>query len=313
MARHLVWGRILLRGAALKTMSPVLTLIVAGSRPQGPSPRLFEGVERQRTDGSLAVLVVSTRPPASSVAGLRGVRWLSAPADAGTLPELRGLALATAESRWVALTEDFCVPSALWAETMIGAIESTQATALGGPIDRDGGRPADWALTLAEYGRCLAAPVRGPVTHLPEINIAYDKEALRRRLGTLPTEVVPSAIDGELRRHGETFWYEPDALMLDTNRQPLAAACRSQAHHGRFWAGRAHRRRSLAWRLLRFLGAWLTPFVALLRIARGAHRAGRLDKLLLALPPLSLLLLAWALGEAVGTLIGTGRSGDHWR
>lgn len=294
-------------------MSPALTLIVAGSRRPGPSPRLFAAVERQRSDGTLQVLVVSTRPPASGVVDLSGVEWLSAPADAGTLPQLRGLALAAAEGRWVAFTEDFCVPSARWAETMISTLESAPATALGGPVDRDGGRSSDWALTLAEYGRCLAAPARGPVTRLPEINIVYDKEVLRQRLGTLPASVVPSEIDHELRRHGETFWYEPDALMLDTNQQALLAACRSQYHHGRLWAGRAQRHRHLARRLVRSLGTGLIPFVALRRIARGAHRAGRLEKLLAALPPLSLLLAAWAGGEAVGTLIGAGQSGNPWR
>jgi len=294
-------------------MPPALTLIIAGSRPNGPSPRLFAALERQRTDGTLEVLAVNPHPPSSDLADLNGVRWLSAPPGAETIPLQRGLALAAARSRWVAFTEDFCIPSDRWAETIIGALESAPAAVLGGPVDREHGGPAEWALTLCEYGRCLAAPARGPVACLPEINIAYDTEVLRRRLGALPIAVVPSAIDRELRDHGESFWYEPGALMLDANSQPLLAACRSQAHHGRFWAGRAHRHRSLAWRLLRSLATPLVPLLALLRIVRGAHRAGRLDKLLIALPPLSLLLAAWAGGEAIGTLLGVGRSGDRWR
>ena len=65
-------------------------------------------------------------------------------------------------------------------------------------------------------------------------------------------------------------------------------------------------------RALRAMLAPLAPAAQLVRIMQGAVPAGRGRQLLVALPCLLALLVAWAIGEATGSLFGEGASRDHW-
>lgn len=294
-------------------MPVVMTLVVAGSRPSGPSPELLAAIEGPLRAGAVRLVVASARPPVDAIAALDGVDWLEIESSEATIPRLRGRALAHAQGRWVAFTEDFCVPAPGWTEALLRRLEDTSAAAVGGPVDRRDGHPRDWALTFVEYGRCLAAPAAGPVERLPEINLAYDLETLQRHFGKRLDEVAPSAIDAALRGAGETFWYEPEMLMIDASARAFWPSCRALFDHGRLWGGGSWRGRSGVLRVARLAATPALALLSLLRIARGAHHARRLGRLMICLPWALALQVCWSLGEAMGTLLGPGASATRWR
>jgi hypothetical protein len=229
-----------------------------------------------------------------------------------TIPALRLAGIRRARASLIAVTEDFCAPVSGWAEALIAARDRVAAVAVGGPIARRGGGAADWALTLAEYGRFFRREPAGEVTDLPSINVAYDADRLRAVLPEDADGLFETQVHARLRAQGGRFWRVPGAVMLDENVRPLGSAARAQYHHGRLFGGARMHGHPLLPRVVRALMAPAVPAVLLQRIAREAGSAGHLGDVARALPALSILMSAWAAGEAAGSLFGEGRSGLRW-
>ncbi|MEB3165820.1 MAG: hypothetical protein VKO65_04045 [Cyanobacteriota bacterium] len=183
---------------------------------------------------------------------------------------------------------------------------------LAGPVSRQSGGAADWALTLIEYGRYFRVAPEGPIADVPSINVAYDADHLDKALGPDATGFYEVEVHARLRTDGARMWRVPAAVMVDDNRRPLAEAVLAQFHHGRLYGGQRSTRRSIPSRLLHLALTPAIPLVLLARIAPETWAAGRGSQLIRALPALALLLLAWAVGEATGTLAGEGDSHRHW-
>ncbi len=293
------------------TPGPSLTLVVVQSAPGPLGSAFFSSLERDLADGLLEVIVVADVEPAAMAGARKGARWVASCAGA-TVPDRRGLGLAAARTPFVALTESFCVPAPGWTRAILRAHAERDVVAVGGPVDRRAGVPRDWALTLLEYGRFFGAGQAGEVSDLPGINVAYRVERLVRVLGRLPARVVEVEVHSALREAGETLWRDPGAVMLDAGRMASGAARRAQYRHGRFYGGRRVAGRPAAHRLLRLALAPAVPVVLGSRIARRALGAGRGGAFVRSLPHLAVLLAAWAVGEAAGSLFGEGRTGEQW-
>lgn len=290
---------------------PDLSLVVAGSRPNGPPAQLFDALAPALAHGTVEVIVASARPEGGP-SPRQGVRIVRAPCRT-TVPRLRALGLAAAKAPIVALTEDFCVPAPGWAEAILGAHRRLEAIAIGGPIDRQDGGAADWALSLFEYGRFFRREPEGPVPDLPGTNVSYKACRLREALGAPPEEFLEVRVHAALRTRGETFWRLPEAVMIDRNERPLLSAVASQYHHGRLFGFLRAEGSGIGHRLLRVAAAPLVPAVLIARIAPAAAAAGRTSALLRSAPILLLLSLSWALGEGVGSLFGAGGSRLRWQ
>jgi hypothetical protein len=290
-------------------MTPRLSVVVAGSRPQGPPEALFHSLRPLLQSGAAELLIATTRPdvPTSSPA----TRTVMCP-PGSSIPALRLAGVRQACAPLVAVTEDFCAPVSGWAEALIAARDRVAAVAIGGPIARRGGGAADWALTLAEYGRFFRREPEGEVPDLPSINVAYDADRLRAVLPEDAGGLFETHVHARLRAQGGRFWRVPGAVMLDENVRPLRSAARAQYHHGRLFGGARMHGRPLLPRVVRVLMALAVPAVLLQRITREAGSAGHLGDVARVLPELSLLLSAWAAGEAAGSLLGEGRSGLRW-
>ena len=289
-----------------------LSVVVVESRAAAPRQELFEVLAPRLEDGSVEVLVVPGREPAPAPwANHPAVRRVACPPNA-TVPRRRAAGLRAARAGLVALTESFCVPTPGWAEAILAAHTRRRGVAVGGPVDRRAGTPAEWALTLCEYGRFLPRQAAGRVEDLAGVNVAYDRERLIAALGDLPEEILEVELHAELRRRGAALWWEPSAVMLDTEKLSLNAALADQYRHGRLFGGRRSAGSGWPARLLRASLAPAVPAVLLSRIAPAAVEAGRGTALARAAPLLLLLLTAWAIGEGVGALAGPGRSASRW-
>lgn len=290
-------------------MTPRLSVVIAGSRPDGPPDALFRGLYPLLQTGVVELLLATARPDAQvREPGTRIVQC----APGSTVPAMRLAGVRAATAPLIALTEDFCAPAGGWAETLLNARERVNASVLGGPITRRAGSAADWALTFAEYGRFFRREPEGEVADLPSINVAYDADRLR---GALPPDaegLFEVQVHARLRARGDRFWHLPGALMFDENKRSLANAISAQYQHGRLFGSGRVQGQGLFPRFARCALAPAVPAVLLSRIARGAAAGGKTTEMWGALPALLLLLGAWSAGEAIGSLFGTGYSGARW-
>lgn len=232
------------------------------------------------------------------------------------VPRLRAAGLRAARGTIVALTESFCRPAPGWAEALLQARARSGALAVGGPMRRARGSGSHWALTFAEYGRFLQGEPEGPVLDLPLTNVAYERdrllEILARAPGGLADEFVEPEVHAALRSAGEVLWRTPAAVMFDDNDVGLQSSLPAMFHHGRLYGGRRVEGQGLLVRLLRSASSPLVPWIHLARIAKPASAVHGPLVVVRCLPQLSVLLLAWALGEGVGSLLGAGDSASRW-
>jgi hypothetical protein len=288
---------------------PELSVVVAGSRPQGPPEEIFEVLRSGLETGRYELLLATTRPPER---GLPPATRVLSHAQGTTLPELRLAGVRAARADVIALTEDFCAPVVGWPERLLEAHRRLDAVAVGGPVGRRRGSAAHWALTLVEYGRFFRTEPEAAVEDLPSINVAYSARELHAALPETARGLFEVDVHERLRAAGGRFFRVHDALVFDENTVPLAGARRAQFNHGRLFAAGRVRGRRLLPRLARFVLAPLVPAVLMGRIARGAWAAGATAPLLRALPQVAVLLAAWSAGEAVGSLLGEGDSAARW-
>jgi hypothetical protein len=290
--------------------APLLTVVVAGSRAGGPAAAFFDVLAADLARGDVEVVLATARADAG-VAPPAGVRVLRLPVGT-SVPRLRAAGFRAARAPLVALTEDFCVPTAGWVAALRAAHAAGVVAAVGGPIRRFHGRAVDWALTFCEYGRFFAAGVAGPVHELPGANVCYAAARLTAALGGIPDDFQEVEVHARLLRAGEVLLWQPAAVVHDVNERPFLGASAGMFHHGRLFGGRRVAGAGAVARLKRVVLAPLVPLVLGVRIARGALRSGHAGPLLRSLPFTGVLLVAWAVGEACGSLFGEGRSASRW-
>lgn len=290
-------------------MLPRLSIVVAGSRPEGPPEALFGALHSHLQSGNVEVVIATAR--ANAVSRWPGTRIVQC-APGATVPTMRLAGVRAANAPFIALTEDFCVPGDGWADTLMAASGRVKAAAFGGPVARRSGSAANWALTFVEYGRFFRREPEGEVSDLPSINVVYDARRLREALPPELQGLFEVQLHTQLRERGERFWRIPDAVMYDNNDCPFAKAARAQYFHGRLFGGDRVQGRSAFSRFLRCAIAPALPVILLGRIAREARAAGHQADLWRALPALLFLLVAWSLGEGVGSLLGKGQSAGRW-
>lgn len=291
---------------------PELSVVVAGSRPDGPPAGLMERLGPLLAEGRAEILIASSRPRPVPDALQPGVRPVPC-APGTTVPRLRAAGWEAARGAIVALTEDFCLPAPGWAEALLTAHGRHPAIAVGGPVTRCTGSGTDWALTFCEYGRFFHVATEGAVSDLPGINVSYKSLALRRLLGgSLPHEVRETDLHAAIVRLGGTLWGDPRVVMEDASRTTLGRAIGSMYHHGRLYGGERVAGRPATARLVRAVLAPAVPAVLAVRIVRQVIPAGHGARLPGAAPALVCLLAGWAAGEGAGSLAGPGESGRRW-
>lgn len=294
----------------MKTEMPLLSVVVAGSRQEGPPRELMETLRPDLQSGRVE-LILATARRSENPAPETGVVFLRSPAGT-TVPELRAAGVAHARAELVALTEDFCVPGEGWVDALLQAHAGQAVTAAGGPVSRRNGSAAHWALTFCEYGRFLASTHSGRVDDLPGINVCYRTRDVRDALGALPSRWREVDVHGSLHKAGRVLWYTRSALMFDRNSRPLSSALGALYHHGRLFGGQQKERLALLARLARVLMTPVIPPLMWARQFRPAVAAGLLGPWLKAAPLTLVLLTGWALGEAWGYMCGPGDSEQRW-
>jgi len=251
------------------------------------------------------VLVDASRDGTADLVGwaVPGVRVLRRPV--GRLaPELWRVGLDETEAPLVAFSTAAMVPAVGWLDALLVRLGQTGASAVGGPIEpADGLGATDRAVYLHRYA--------GYLRPLPEHAEPAGDNAIYRRdrltaLGPLPgCGFWEAEIHRALKERGDRLATSDRALVTFAGGSRLRSALDQRHRHARHYgASRAGRMRR-AERLARSAAAPLVPVVMTGRIAGALRSRGRtVGPWLSALPRLSLLLAAWASGEARGVWEG---------
>jgi hypothetical protein len=224
----------------------------------------------------------------------------------GYLHHARAIGVAHVTGDYVMLAEDHCLPEPEWAQVIIDRIADGWDGI--GTVLRPGNRASHWAEAsfLIGYGEWLMPLSAGPTTVLCGLNGTIRTDLLRARGDRLADELVIGAILVQrLGRSGERFYLETGAAMRHFDPSTASFAISSLAALGLGFG--ALRTQPWPWPL-RMLYPLAMPLVAALH-ARRALRHYLRTRRRSALPVTALFLsfvlaVVWAVGEAVGALLG---------
>ncbi|WP_218081773.1 glycosyltransferase family protein [Anthocerotibacter panamensis] len=223
------------------------------------------------------------------------------------LPFLLGEGLAAAMGNLIAVTEGHCTFAADWAQQAIAAHAGTDVPVLGGVVEPGEGLTAlDWALYFCDYGQFLAPLVGGLNSDLPGNNIVFKRQILAGKEFTA-TGFWKTFFCYELQ--GEALRAEPALVCFYNRHLKLLPLLVRRWHHGRCFGAMRADKSSWSRKLLYALIGPLVPGLLVYKLWGRVWPKNRYRGRFLRVLPLSLLILtAWAVGEWVGNLFGSGGS-----
>jgi hypothetical protein len=252
------------------------------------------------------------------------VRFVDVTNDAVPMRRLVGVRTATGDI--VGLIEDTSWPDETWCAAAQGAFEDPQVAAAGGSVRIAATLPSRYqALGWSEYG--AFAPLLRPPT------ASHDSESRRRwTAGRVPgnnmafrrVELFEAVHDEEaglfegiacdrLLARGRRVVFQPQMSVNYAACDPRNASLTARLHHGRIYSGAQAAEWTWPARLVHLAKTPLLPLVLTMR--RAAFLA-QSDRIVAQMPILFWIFLmesSWALGEAIGTLRGVGKSVSEWR
>jgi hypothetical protein len=290
---------------------PALSVVVAAWNGAATLRRCLASLHRQAgVRGRVEVVVARCFDAAAdALAEPPGIVDLRLP-EKTRAPSLRAAGLVRSRAPVVAFIEDHCTCEPGWAAALLRA-HAEGHTAVGGPVEQaDGAGRLDWAVYFYDYGRYMPPCEAGAVAQLSGLNMSFARPVLDETLGRQPGAVFEAEVQSEMRRRGHGLWLEPAAVVEHGAHRPAREAVSQAYGLARGYASRRLAGHSRARRAAYAAASAVLPVVLAARIVAGVlHKRRRRVALLLALPWLAILLLAWSAGEASGYLDGDGQSG----
>lgn len=225
---------------------------------------------------------------------------------------LRAEGIRAARGEIVALTEDHARVVADWAAGMVQAHATTDAAAVGGPIENEVNQALNWAVYFCDFGR-YQSPVRtGETNIVSDVNISYKRSALESVREVWADFYHEPFVNAALRLNGAKLLMS-SAPVLNQHREHLrlGTALQERFQWGRYYAANRIRTMSGWERAARILLSPLLPVVLVARMTQLVlQRQQRVGAFLRALPFFALLTLMWSFGEFAGYFAGNGDSED---
>jgi hypothetical protein len=217
--------------------------------------------------------------------------------------QLRSRGLEQAHGQWIALLEDHCTVPSNWLAGLRAAHDAGHLV-VGGPIDNGTHNLYGWALYLCEYCAYMPPVSEGRVRALLAANTSYSAPTLAACRAVWQDAFYDNEVHDALLAAGHTLYLAENARVESHLRLTLLEATAHLFAGGRRFGGYRKARASSWQRGLWLLAGPAIPAVLLARIFRRlwSRRADRLGTVLLGLPYLLCLVLAWAAGEALGYL-----------
>lgn len=292
--------------------APDVSIVIAAASGWAPLAKCLAALARQQ--GAVTAEIIVAAAAGSEIPRLVGeqyprVRTVVLDRDP-SVPRLRAAAIHAARGGIVAITEDHCIPSPDWYQSIQRAHEGREAAAIGGAVDNAAtSRLVDWAVYFCEYSR-FASPMRpGETDDLPGPNVSYKHPVLRELREFVADEYWETFVHDELRGRGHQLWCDPSIRVDHCVHFRFGPFMVERYHYGRAYAGR--RNPALGW-AGRFRYAVLSPLlipVFVLRVGRNVlSRRRHWSRFARTLPMVCCFAAAAAAGEGVGYVLGGGRS-----
>jgi hypothetical protein len=223
-----------------------------------------------------------------------------------SVPELRALGVEHSRGHVLAIIEEHCVASPGWLQAIQDSLRRGDV-AVGGPIlDDDYDRITDWVVYFSEYHNYLPPWSEGERYTLNGANIAYLRQNLLNHQDVLSSGYWEVVLHPLLAREG-TFRAAPSMCVNHTGPFGYRYYLRQRYLLSRVWGGMQRKRVSSFRRFVYLLAAPVLPVLLLSRMAKAVLSARQFfGKLLLALPMMIPMVVAYAWGEWLGYLLGEG-------
>ncbi len=272
--------------------------------------RCLESLERQVLMDEMEVIVASRcgKDIGSRLKDLfPWIYLIDAPHDT-SIPELRALAIKEAKGDIIAILEDHCIVADHWTENLIYAHKSDHPV-IGGIIRNAAcERLVDWAAFFCEYSWFMEPIPEGEVDALPGNNVAYKRWVIKRFKDDIEEGVWDMILHEHIKTAGIPLYLKPSLVVYHKMSASLSWYLKQKFHFARSYGGMRFGKAYLK-RWFYGVGSLLLPFIMARRIILCVLKKEQHKKeFVLSIPILFLLLIIWALGEAVGYIMGGGRS-----
>lgn len=241
--------------------------------------------------------------------------------DHESIPQKRALAVAQAQTEWIALVEDTCTLDESWRDGCEELIRYPAVQAASGPVrlSRIPG-PALRALYCADYGaffphvltRNAGTGSSGallPARELPGVNLLYRRDAAQDHMAD--GRLIETEVNRGIRSRANGLYLHPDLSVTLRAEHSRAATMGSRFAQGRLYGGLQSRQLRAATRAFRAVACLLLPFVLTYRAVRAL--SGLPGSKLRTGMYIVLFETAWSCGELTGYLFGPGNAADQWR
>jgi glycosyltransferase involved in cell wall biosynthesis len=292
-----------------------LTVVIASRNAPGPLAACLSALEPQAC-GRAALQVIVADSSTDGTAQLVGERYpwvrLLQFDEPLTVPELRGRAIAAADSSIIAVLDPYSVPAPDWAERVLAAHATHAYLVIGGAVDLhepESRRYAAWALYFNEYGLFMPPVVEGETWIVAGSNVSYKRAALFDGLTPRYPVFWKTFANEDAEAAGSPLWLDPGIVVSLNKPIPTADYLRTRYHHGRCFASMRVAGRPAFERLGRFLTAPLLPLILVARWSRGILPKRRHRLRFIATLPLQVAFFSsWAWGELCGYALGAGHA-----
>jgi len=210
----------------------------------------------------------------------------------------------------VAYAEEHSYPDPGWARALIEAHRGAWAAVGAAIANANPDNLISWASLFSDFGPWVEPARVGEVSFLAWHHTAYKRSVLLDYNSNLDDMLETEGIlHRELRARGHRLYLEPAAKAYHVNISLPFSYIGAQFHGGRMFG--AARTRHGQWtffrRLLYIGGLPLIPLVRLSHVLKEIRRSGRQRELLpRVLPVLIIGLVAHAIGEVTGYVVGAG-------
>lgn len=204
------------------------------------------------------------------------------------------------------MTEDQVVPAGNWVAEILAAHDRLPDAVIGGSIDNAVNEPMHWAAYYCDHGRYGSPLQATEAEYVSDLNISYKRAAIESTRDVWSEAYSETMVHWALRDRGMTLRLDP-ALKVFKHRSPInyRLALTERAEWGRVFAETRVASVGLGRRIFFAAMTPVLPALLLLRNLKHMLRQQRtVGQIVLTLPLIAGLLLAWSWGELVGYICG---------
>jgi len=302
--------------ATATASAPELSVIIVALDGGANLARCIQALQAQQSAPGMEIIVAieSRLHDARMAEQFPEVEFIWPSPGRHTFAELRAAGVRNSSGAIVAITEDQCIPPANWCANVVAAHRALPNTAIGGPVDKQGGDSAlHWAIYLRELGVGYMPPVSdGPSPQLTDCNVTYKRAAIDTLADIWRDAFHEPKVHEALEARGDHLWLASGLLTMQQRSFRLGPALRERYEFGRLYGAMRVANVPAAGRMLMAAASLALPFLLVSRVFLTAFRKRRHRwQCFRAVFYLSLFAAVWSWGELLGYL--TAQPPANWR